>query len=79
MKLKGEPVLEAHLLDFSNDVYGRHVRVDFLHKFRDEEKYADLEALTRQIARDVENAREYFRRRDAGSKQDASGGLRAKR
>ena len=79
VKLKGEPVLEAHLLDFSKDVYGWHVRVDFLHKFRDEEKYADLTALTRQIARDVENAREYFRRHDAGSKQDASGGLRAKR
>lgn len=79
VKLKGEPVLEAHLIDFSDDLYGRHVRVDFLHKFRDEEKYADLKALTRQIARDVENAREYFRRRDADSKRDASGGLRAKR
>jgi riboflavin kinase/FMN adenylyltransferase len=34
--------------------------VDFLHKLRDEEKYADLETLKRQIALDVENAQRYF-------------------
>lgn len=60
VKQQGRPVLEVHLLDFDGVLYGRHVRVDFLHKFRDEEKYADLAALTRQIARDVENARSYF-------------------
>ncbi len=59
------PVLEAHLLDFDADLYGRHLRIEFLHKLRDEEKYRDLETLTRQIALDVDNAREYFRRRMA--------------
>jgi len=43
----------------------RHVRVEFLHKFRDEEKYVDLAALARQIALDAENARGYFARQDA--------------
>jgi riboflavin kinase/FMN adenylyltransferase len=60
VKAHGEPLLEAHILDFSGDLYGRPVRVDFLHKFRDEKKFADLETLTREIARDVEAARAYF-------------------
>ena len=61
----GRPVLEVHLFDFDGDLYGRHVRVDFLDKLRDEEKYADLATLTRQIALDVENARTFFYRQDA--------------
>lgn len=60
VKQQGQPVLEVHLFDFAGDLYGRQVRVDFLHKFRDEEKYADLDTLTRQIATDVENAKAYF-------------------
>lgn len=64
---EGKPVLETYLFDFSGDLYGRHVRVDFLHKFRDEQKFADLAALTRQIAGDVEQARAWFERADAES------------
>ncbi len=67
VKQQGRPVLEVHLLDFDGELYGRHVRVDFLHKFRDEEKYADLATLTRQIALDVENSRAFFRRHDTRS------------
>jgi riboflavin kinase/FMN adenylyltransferase len=58
------PCLEVHLFDFDRDIYGRHLKVEFLHKFRDEEKYADIETLKRQIARDVENARGFFAARD---------------
>ena len=65
VKQQGAPVLEVHLFDYAGDLYGRHVRVEFLHKFRDEEKYADLAALTRRIALDVENAKAYFNRHDA--------------
>jgi len=60
VKQQGAPVLEVHVLDFDGDLYRSHVRVEFLHKFRDEEKYADLATLTRKIALDVENARRYF-------------------
>ncbi len=60
VKQQGAPVLEVHALDFTGDLYRRHVRVEFLHKLRDEEKYADLATLTRQIALDVENAKTYF-------------------
>jgi riboflavin kinase/FMN adenylyltransferase len=60
VKVQGAPVLEVHLFDFDENLYRRHLRIDFHHKLRDEEKYADLATLTRQIARDVENARRYF-------------------
>ncbi len=59
------PVLEVHLFDFNADLYGRRVRVDFLHKLRDEEKYPDLDALVAQIRRDVDNARQFLMQRHA--------------
>jgi len=63
------PSLEVHLLDFGREIYGAHLKVDFLHKFRDEEKYADVETLKRQIALDVENARAFFRHQDVRQKR----------
>jgi riboflavin kinase/FMN adenylyltransferase len=56
----GEAVLEVHLFDFSGELYGRHLRVEFLHKIRDEEKYPDLETLRSQIARDCDAARSFL-------------------
>lgn len=50
-------VLEVHVFDFAGDLYGRHVRVEFVSKIRDEEKYEGLEALKRQIALDCSEAR----------------------
>jgi riboflavin kinase/FMN adenylyltransferase len=56
----GLPTLEVHLFNFDRQIYNRHVRVDFLHKLRDEMKFPDLETLTAQIAADVNNAKRYF-------------------
>ena len=56
----GRAVLEVHLFDFSADLYGAHMRVEFLHKIRDEEKYSDLGALKAQIERDCEAARTFL-------------------
>ena len=56
----GRAVLEIHLLDFTGEIYGQHLRVEFLHKLRNEEKYPDLESLTQQIALDVVNTRKWF-------------------
>ena len=56
----GRPVLEVFVFDFDEAIYGRRVSIEFLHKLRDEERYPDLNALARQIGRDVEQAREYF-------------------
>ncbi|MBM3373807.1 MAG: bifunctional riboflavin kinase/FAD synthetase, partial [Betaproteobacteria bacterium] len=53
------------IFDFNEDIYGERVRVEFLHKFRDEAKYVDLETLKQQIARDVADTRAYFARRAA--------------
>ncbi|KAF1685856.1 bifunctional riboflavin kinase/FMN adenylyltransferase [Pseudoxanthomonas broegbernensis] len=52
-----EPLLEAHLFDFSGDLYGRHLEVEFVAKLRDEEKFPDLPALTAQMHRDAAQAR----------------------
>jgi riboflavin kinase/FMN adenylyltransferase len=54
------PLLEVHLFDQEGDLYGEHLRVRFLEKLRDEEKYDGLEALKQAIARDARQAREYF-------------------
>lgn len=51
------PLLEVHLFDFSGELYGRHVRVEFLRKIRDEEKFPDLDTLKAKIAGDCEAAR----------------------
>jgi len=59
------PVLEVHLFDFDAEIYGRRVRVDFLHKLRDEEKYPDLDSLVAQIRRDVDNAKHFLKQRHA--------------
>jgi riboflavin kinase/FMN adenylyltransferase len=72
----GKPTLEVHLFDFAREIYGEHLRVDFLAKLRDEEKYPSLEALTRQIGRDVENARDYFRTAQAPEFRSADLGSR---
>jgi riboflavin kinase/FMN adenylyltransferase len=54
------PLLEVHLFDLDEELYGRHLRVRFLAKLRDEQKFAGLEALRAAIARDAETARAYF-------------------
>ena len=56
----GRPTLEVHLFDWDTDCYDAHLRVNFLKKQRDEERYDSLDALTAQIARDAEEARAYF-------------------
>jgi riboflavin kinase/FMN adenylyltransferase len=72
VKVNAAPVLEVHLLDFNGDLYGRHLRVAFLHKFRDEEKFAGLDALTRRIAADVADTRAFFAQRGSTPKHCGS-------
>ena len=60
VRVDGKPVLEVHLFDFAGQIYNKHMRVDFLHKLRDEEKFPDLESLTKQIALDVGQAKQWF-------------------
>jgi riboflavin kinase / FMN adenylyltransferase len=53
----GEMLLEAHLFDFAGDLYGREIEVEFVSKLREEELFADLDALVAQINKDAEDAR----------------------
>lgn len=50
--------VEAHLLDWSGDLYGRSIRVEFLQRLRGEQRFAGVEALVAQIGRDAAQARE---------------------
>ncbi|MDQ2694416.1 MAG: bifunctional riboflavin kinase/FAD synthetase [Pseudomonadota bacterium] len=52
--------LEVHLLGYQGDLYGRQVEVAFLRHLRPEQRFATLEALRRQIHRDVQLARTFF-------------------
>ena len=56
----GRWMLEVHLFDFADHVYGRLVRVEFLQKLRDEVRYGSLVELTAAIADDARRARELF-------------------
>jgi riboflavin kinase / FMN adenylyltransferase len=53
-------LLEVHLLDWSGDLYGREVRVEFLERLRDERRFPDLDALRAQIAADAKAARRFL-------------------
>ena len=55
-------LLEVHLFDFDEDLYGKHVCVEFHAKLREERRFPSLEALTEQIGRDSDAARAYLAR-----------------
>lgn len=56
-------LLEVHLLDFSGELYGRHIDVVFRHKIRDELKFNSVAELTRHIQADIVAGREWFAQR----------------
>jgi len=53
----GGVTIEAHLLDFDEDIYGEEMRLEFVRRIRPEMKFAGLEALKGQILADVEEVR----------------------
>jgi riboflavin kinase/FMN adenylyltransferase len=54
------PKLEVHIFDFQREIYRQHLRIDFLHKLRDEEKYPDFDTLIAQIGVDCQQAKKWF-------------------
>jgi len=56
----GPATLEAFLFDFSGDLYGRRISIEFVKKLRDEAHFASLDELSAQIRRDCDAARAYF-------------------
>jgi riboflavin kinase/FMN adenylyltransferase len=56
----GRYLLEVHVFNFNQSVYGKLVRIELIEKIRDEEKYNDLETLQNAINQDAALARNYF-------------------
>jgi riboflavin kinase/FMN adenylyltransferase len=56
------PSIETYVFDFDSDLYGDVLRVRFLHRIRDERKFAGIEELKIQIAKDSNHALNYFKR-----------------
>jgi riboflavin kinase / FMN adenylyltransferase len=56
--------IEAHLLDFQGDLYGKELRVQFLERLRAEQRFGSVTELAGQIKRDVEAARTVIARAD---------------
>lgn len=52
---------EVHILDFSENIYGKRLTVEFLHKIRDEKRFNSLELLTQQIYQDIQEARIFLK------------------
>ena len=56
-----QPTVEAFILDFQDEIYGQEVRVDLLHRLRDELRFESADDLVAQMRRDIAATREYFR------------------
>ncbi len=54
------PRVEAHLLDFQGDLYGKQVSLDILARLRDEQRFPNVQALVDQIHADIERAKALF-------------------
>jgi riboflavin kinase / FMN adenylyltransferase len=61
------PIIEAHLLDFGQDLYDQELRLVFLERLRDERRFDGPEALREQISRDIRRARDLLDRLEAAN------------
>jgi riboflavin kinase/FMN adenylyltransferase len=52
-----KPILEVHVFDFDEDIYGEYIHVDFIGRLRSQVKYDDVDELVAQMHRDADNAR----------------------
>lgn len=53
-----KPLLEVHIFDFNEDIYGRYIHIDFIEKIRDEVKFNNADELIKQMHRDAKKAKE---------------------
>lgn len=53
-------LLEAYILDFDQDIYGKHIKVALRHYIREEKQFSDLTSLTSAIGQDVSKVRGYL-------------------
>ncbi|MBX2808607.1 MAG: isoleucine--tRNA ligase [Cellvibrionaceae bacterium] len=57
-----KPLLEVHLFDRDDDLYGQNIVVVFKHKLREEQRFDNLQALQQQIQWDIAKARHFFKK-----------------
>ena len=57
--------IEIHFFDFDEDIYEDTIKIDLLHRIRDEEKFESVEALKGQLAKDKDTALEYISNQNA--------------
>ena len=50
---KNEPLLEVHLFDFEENIYGKKLKVEFIKLIRKEKKFQSIEKLKDQIIKDI--------------------------
>lgn len=55
-----ENILEVHILDFNQNIYDKHIKIEFLGFLREEKKFESIEALKSQIQEDIRKAKEFF-------------------
>ena len=53
-------ILEVHLFDFNENIYGKKIKVTFRKKIRDEEKFASIEELQAHIHQDIKTSKQFF-------------------
>ena len=54
------PVLEIHIFDFNEEIYGNRIEIEFFKKIRNEQKFENLDKLKEQINFDIEETKIYF-------------------
>ena len=57
---KVKPILEVHLLDFDQQIYGQRITVEFVHKIRDEQQFTSIDDLAESISEDVKTIKQWF-------------------
>ena len=56
----GRVTVEGFILDFSGDLYGKELRMEFYRYLRGERKFPSLQALAEEIGRNAQQTRDYF-------------------
>jgi len=57
---KSKLIVETHMLEFNDDIYGDTLRVSFIDRIRDEKRFESIEILSGQISKDVKKAEKVF-------------------
>jgi riboflavin kinase/FMN adenylyltransferase len=64
-------LLEIHLFEWSREIYGHYININFLHKLRDEQRFASFDELKVRIQRDIDEARDWLSNRARGDLEHA--------